>query len=106
MHTLEKLKRLEQYILLGQAAIDPVLDMTLEKLLTREFNRMANLKARLVEQLQTFETQYQLKSQEFYSRYESGMLGDDIDFIEWASTIEMVNHIDQRLNVLGVESLS
>ncbi|MDM8532495.1 hypothetical protein QUF63_15085 [Anaerolineales bacterium HSG25] len=106
MQTLEKLKRLEQYILLDQTAIDPVFDMTLEKLLHREFNRVATLKARLVKQLQTFEKQYHLKSQEFYPRYENGELGDEIDFMEWASTIEMVNNINQRLTVLNIEPVS
>ena len=106
MQTLEKLKRLEQYILLDQTAIDPVLDITLDKLLSREFNRMATLKTRLIKQLQTFEKQYHLKSHEFYPRYESGALGDDIDFMEWASTIEMVNNINQRLTVLNMEPVS
>jgi hypothetical protein len=104
MQALEKVKRLEQYILLDQTRIDPVLDMTLNKLLSREFNRMANLKTRLVKQMQVFENQYHLKSQEFYPRYESGELGDEMDFMEWSSTIEMVRNVDKRLAVLNMES--
>ena len=102
--TLEKVKRLEQYLMLDPVAIDPILDLTINKLLTREFNRLAELKARLVRQLQAFEEQYYLKSKEFYTRYEQGELGDDMDFMEWAATIEMVTNVDKRLLLLNLES--
>lgn len=45
-------------------------------------------------------TEYQLNSQDFYSRYEKGEFGDEIDFIEWASTIEMIANVDKRLALL------
>ncbi len=36
-----------------------------------------------------YEKKYNLDSIHFEKQYESGSLGDDIDFIEWISTIEM-----------------
>ena len=104
--TLEKVKQLEQYISIDSAGIDPVLDMAITKLLEREAARIRELKNRLLTQLTEFEHQYSLPSQEFYTRYEQGEMGDDMDFIEWAATIEMVNNIDSRLTVLDVASTS
>ena len=101
--TLEKVKQLEQYVALGSSTIDPILDMTISKLLTREFNRMVELKTRLANQLREFEEQYALKSEVFYERYENGEMGDDMDFVEWAATVEMVANVDRRLALLETE---
>ena len=103
--TLEKVKRLEQYLSVEHAIANPVLDMTLTKLLQREADRISALKARLVEQLGEFEQRYSLPSAEFYTQYEQGKMGDDTDFIEWAATIEMLNHIETQLNMLETASL-
>ncbi len=67
---------------------------------------MLDLKARLVSQLREFEKQYRLISKEFYARYEKGELGDDMDFVEWAATVEMVANADRRLTLLNLESIS
>ncbi len=60
MTTLEKIKRLEQYIGVDNLAVDPVLDMTLEKLIRRELNRLLVLKSRLAGQVSNFENKYSL----------------------------------------------
>jgi len=65
MTTLEKVRRLEQYIAVSTTMVDPVLDMTIDKLLTRATTRMLALKARLASQLAEFEEKYALKSAEF-----------------------------------------
>lgn len=99
--TLEKVRRLEQYIAGEEsAAIDPLLDMTVEKLLKREIFRMQELKLRLTEQLQKFEQQYGLQSVDFYQQYERGQLGDLTDFVEWSATVEMLANTEDRLGLL------
>jgi hypothetical protein len=103
--TLEKVKRLEQYLNVEHAIADPVLDMTLTKLLQREVDRIIALKTRLVRQIAEFEQRYSLSSAKFYPQYEQGKMGDDTDFIEWAATIEMLNHIETQLNTLETASL-
>lgn len=102
--TLEKVRRLEKYLAVDRSATDPVLDTTIDKLLDRERKRVLSLKKRLVEQCQMYEETYTLKSGEFYDRYENGALGDDMDFIEWAATIEMLKNAEKRLTFLETDS--
>jgi hypothetical protein len=100
MTTLEKVRRLEEY-LAGNTAIDPVVETTINKLLNREQNRLLELKNRLTHQLLEFEAHYSLKSPDFYRRYEAGDLGDAIDYVEWAATVEMLNNVKHRLTLLA-----
>ncbi len=58
---------------------------------------MTELRNRLSEQIVEFERHYSLNSKDFYTRYENGEKGDDTDFIEWASTIEMLENINKRI---------
>ncbi len=104
MTTLQKVKRLEQYIATDSSAVDPVIHMAIDKLMEREITRLLKLKTRLVEQLEEFERTYAMNSSDFYTRYESGEMGDDMDFIEWAATVEMLKNIENRLLLLKLES--
>ena len=106
LNTLEKVQRLEQYLRLDDSVNDPIVDRTVTKLLHRESSRMEALRTRLSEQIREFEQQYQLPSAEFYARYERGDMGDDMDFIEWASTCEMLSNVNKRLTILESHSLS
>jgi len=54
----------------------------------------------LQQQISQFEQNYNLLSQEFYSRYNKGEMGDEMDFIEWASTIEMLINVEKRMALL------
>jgi len=104
MTTLEKVQRLEQYLLVNNSSIDPVLDLSLNKLLAREFTRTQELKKHLSNQLKTFEENYSIKSTDFYNRYERGEMGDELDFVEWAATVEMLTNLDKRLTLLQIGS--
>jgi len=101
--TLEKVRRLEQYIAIDSSAVDYVLDMTVDKLLAREVERMRELKARLTDQLAEFEERYALESADFYTRYEDGEMGDAMDFVEWSATVEMLENAERRLALLALE---
>jgi hypothetical protein len=98
--TLEKIRRLEQYLTTDTSVIDPVLDSTIDKLLAREHSRVSELKLRLQEQCQEFEEKYTQESTDFYAKYEKGELGDDMDYMEWAATIEMLENVENRLALL------
>lgn len=106
LSTLEKVKRLEQYIGFENQHLDPVVDRTVTKLLLRESARIEALQDRLSKQIREFEQQYHLSSVEFYAQYERGDLGDEMDFMEWASTIEMLANVKKHLTILASHSLS
>jgi hypothetical protein len=106
LNTLEKVKRLEQYLDFDDFADDPIIDRTITKLLLREAERMGELHNRLSVQVQGFEQQYGLQSDEFYARYERGDMGDDMDFIEWASTLDMLSNVKKRLTILESHPMS
>jgi hypothetical protein len=79
---------------------DPVLDRSINKLFAREQQRLLELQQRLLKQLHQFEHVYSLKSIDFYRRYERGEMGDDLDFIEWAATVEMLHKSREKRAVL------
>jgi len=56
---------------------------------------------RLESRVAEFETRYGWTSKEFYPRFERGELGDDMDFIEWSSTIEMIRNLQHAVESLG-----
>jgi hypothetical protein len=91
---------LEKYIAVDATAIDPVIDLSIEKLLKREANRMDKLKQRLLRQRTEYEEKYKLNSAEFYTRYEKGIMGDDMDYVEWSATVDMLAGVEKRLSLL------
>lgn len=97
---LEKVRRLEKYLEQGGGYADRVVDQTIDKLLDRERQRLLRQRARLDSQIADFEARYGWTSEEFYPRFERGELGDDIDFIEWSATIEMVENLQQTIELL------
>ena len=102
--TIEKVRQLEQYIAVDGSAVDPVLDMTIDKILTRETERLLALKSRLTDQLARFEARYGLESADFHARYENGEMGDEMDFVEWSATVEMLANTEKRLALLERET--
>ena len=59
-------------------------------------------------QLQTdlceFEQKYQRSSTEFYQQSQAGQTGDAMNYVEWASLIQMVDNLTKRLRLLGGEA--
>lgn len=55
--TLDKVKRLAQYVAANAATVDPEIELTIDKLLGREAERLIETKQRLVDQLAEFERQ-------------------------------------------------
>ena len=104
MTILEKVKLLERYIAVDVATIDPVMELAIEKLLKREASRMDELKQRLLRQKTEFEEKYGLNSEEFCRRYEKEAMGDDMDYVEWSATVDMLAGIEKRLSLLQQEA--
>lgn len=79
MAILEKVKLLEQYVAVDASAVDPVVELAIEKLLRREDSRMDALKQRLLIQKAEFENKYGIISDEFNRRCEDGTMGDEME---------------------------
>lgn len=97
--TLEKIRRLEQYVS-TQDAVDSVLDMAIDKLVRREIERLQILQDELRMDLASFEETYGLDSATFYRQFEGGTLGDEMDFIEWSSTVDMLENLGGHIRLL------
>jgi hypothetical protein len=51
----------------------------------------------VIKDLRQFELEYKLESDEFFSRFQRGEMGDDIDFIRWANKYEIYQEIKIEL---------
>lgn len=100
----ERLLRLVQLYQTHQAS--PLMERTINKLFAHELAesdaQLNQLQADLIE----FENLYQMSSEEFYTRYQAGKTDDRMDFIEWASLIQMVANLQQRIRLLKGEPVS
>ena len=54
----------------------------------------------LHENMGSFERKYGMKTEEFYKKFVSGALGDDMDFFEWKASTEIHNELKQEKKVL------
>ncbi|RKY72683.1 MAG: hypothetical protein DRP97_00270 [Candidatus Latescibacterota bacterium] len=93
---LEKVRRLEKYIEMGFGP-EIWIDNVLSKLIDSERERLMATERKLCEQLREFERTYSMDSEPFYERFERGQLADEMDYFDWAATVEMVKNLRDRL---------
>ena len=98
---LEKVQSLHNYLAMNSTSIDILLAQGIDKLISREQQRLLKLEVSLSEEVVQFEQRYQLNSIEFQSRYQQGELGDDLDFMEWSATLEMLQQLKQHIVILN-----
>lgn len=92
---LQKLKRLHET---GQ--ISDNMDRALTEALAHEAAETEAAIKRIAPDLQAYETQYGMSSDDFYRQFQAGDLGDRMDFIEWNTLVMMKNDLQQRLDLL------
>jgi hypothetical protein len=97
--TLDKLKRIERLIQ-DYPAADSVLELTIDKILQREINKLNLHISNFIVQIKQWEDLYKMDSQTFLERFESGKIGDQVDFVEWASTLEMKSKSEKYISTL------
>ena len=61
--------------------------------------------ARIAERLQAFEKQYGFTSEEFAQRFETGKIGESLDYIEWAGEIETYRRLEEQRQALQKATL-
>ncbi len=97
-HRLEQLAKLYKQ---GQAS--EMMAKTLDKLFGYEAETCKFQLRQFQNDLSVFENQYGMSSEEFYQRFQQGQTGDDMDFVEWASLIQMFLRLEDRLTLLTME---
>ena len=84
--TIEKMKRFADFLEMQHRESDAVIDPVFDKLFDRERRPLIEQRDEMRVELDQFERQYGLGSSEFYEKFESGEMGDDMDFFEWSGT--------------------
>jgi len=95
---INQLKTLEA--LSQQGGYSDILALSLRKIIIQEKNNIQVQIQELETDLQAFEQQYQLSSEDFYRQFKTGQLEDDIDFVEWSIFYEIWLDLQKRLTLL------
>ncbi len=69
-------------------------------MLRHETEACQALLSQLQADLAEFEQKYHLPSSEFYRRFQDGQTSDEMDYVEWASLIQMAENLAKRLRLL------
>lgn len=83
-----------------QGAASELMERILVKLFVYEADACRAQLTEFARDLAVFEERYSLPSNEFYRRYQSGQTDDRMDYVEWASLIQMTENLRQRLRLL------
>lgn len=103
--THKRSARLAQLIRIYEnGQVSELMDQTLDKLFSVEAAEAQRDVEEFSAALLKFEKRFGMESNDFYDRFEAGELGDDTDFIEWASFIDMYRHAESRLAALRDEA--
>jgi hypothetical protein len=100
--TAERLYALAK--LYEQGPVSDLMERTLEKLLRHEADECQAQLRQLQADLAEFEQKYQLSSTEFYQRFQAGQTDDAMDYVEWASLVQMTDNLTKRLRLLRGEA--
>lgn len=102
--TEERLERLAQLERMGLTS--SLVAVTIDKLYDHEITEARNKLAGFEAELAEFETQYEMPSAEFFQRFQSGQMGDEMDFFDWSALVQMANNLRSRLDLLTQERSS
>ena len=84
----------------------PIIDASIQKLITLERARLQRELEELQEHLHAFEEEYHLSSEEFHHQFQKGELGDDADMFEWDAFYQMMLTVKEQLETLQPETAS
>jgi hypothetical protein len=76
-------------------------DLLFEKFIEFHKSKLRKEIARIQIDLTDFEKKYEMTSKEFSSKFESGYLGDERDFIVWSGIYDMFLESKQKLEQLS-----
>jgi len=62
---------------------------------------LLRVKARILRsRVEDFEKRFNMKSEEFLEKFESGELGDDEEFFLWWSFLQALRSVDERMRIV------
>jgi hypothetical protein len=96
--SLETLTELYQH---GEAS--GLIEHTLDKLLIYEADVCRTQLLQLLADLAEFEQRFGLSSDDFCARFKSGQTDDRMDYVDWASLVQMRDNLQKRLQLLEGE---
>ncbi len=100
--TLARIQSLERLYRRGYRS--KTVDVTMDKLLALEQDRVQRKLLEIEQRLRTFEAQYRLSSDEFHRRFQAGELGDAADMFEWSAFYQMWLSVREQLAELRAEA--
>lgn len=92
--TLAKVKGLEQFV--RKHGDDVLISQTLSKMLQYRVRQYEKEIKKLDGELKRFEQSHLKKSSDFFKEFSEGLLGDEMDFVEWASLYQMRQHLLEK----------
>ncbi|TDA70436.1 MAG: hypothetical protein D9V47_01445 [Clostridia bacterium] len=98
MSTLERLKHLQG--LVENYGSDLLIDVTINKLLNTKRRELAKSLAEVSREIEKLEQTYQMNTNDFWTRYNEGTLGDKVDYLKWASLIDMQGRLERQMRYL------
>jgi len=97
----QRLRTLAQLYQQGQTS--DLMERTLDKLLVYEADVCRAQLNQLQRDLTELEQRYGLSSIEFYRRFQAGQTDDRMDYVEWASLVQMGRNLRERLRLFTGE---
>ena len=91
-------KKMDALISIGAGK---VVENVLNKVINYQLAKYRNHIDQISLELEKFETNYKMSSEQFYKTFEAGELGDDEDFFEWSSLYENVLLYKKRVDELS-----
>lgn len=83
--------------------VDNATAQTLNKLVDIEASRLRLQLEDMDRVMADYEKQYDMKSAEFFAKFDAGQLGDRMDFVEWAGLFQMAEDLREQINALTNE---
>jgi len=79
---------------------DDYLHTALSKIISYEIEKTVKEVKDLETELVSYESKFNMQSEEFYKKYSTGELDDSSDFFEWAALYQMYQRSVERLTLL------
>ena len=96
--TLLKLKNLEDFI--QRYGEDSFVSRTISKMLSYKIQKYEEEIKTLNKELKKFEQTHKKETSVFFREFNEGLLGDEMDFVEWSSLYRLHNRLLERKNTL------